>query len=207
MTGTLGTHVSSRSLRWRSRRGARIALASALVIAAPFAGQFTAAGSASTKALAVAADLPSGHLVTVEDLRTVEVPAALLPDGALTTNEHALGAHLTGPVRRGEFLTDAALTGRPGESDSRGARRVVPVPLADPSVADLLEPGDLVDLVGPTNPESPGGPEPVARGAIVRDVPAGRAGHRSILVEVPEAEAAQLAATAVGTPLAVLVHG
>lgn len=207
MTGTLGTHVSGRSRRWRGRRGARIGLAFALVIAAPFAGQLTGEKSAPTEVLAAAADLPTGHVVTGEDLHSVEVPADLLPDGALTTTDHALGARLTGSVRRGELLTDAALAGRPGGPDTRRARRVVPVPLADPSVADLLEPGDLVDLVGPTDPGSPGGPEPVARAALVRDVPAGRAGHRSILVEVPEADAARLAATAVGTPLAVLVHG
>lgn len=85
--------------------------------------------------------------------------------------------------------------------------RVVPVPLADPAVADLLHPGDLVDLVGPADPDSPTGPAVVARAVRVRDTPAGRVGSRSILVEVPESDAARLASTAAGTPLAVLVHG
>lgn len=85
--------------------------------------------------------------------------------------------------------------------------RVVPIPLADPAVAELLQPGDLVDLVGTADPASPAGPQVVARGARVRDTPAGRGGSRSILVEVPEADAARLAATAAGTPLAVLVYG
>lgn len=207
MTGTFGTHTLSRSRRWRGQRGVRIAVATALVIAAPFAGRLTADGSTSSDALAVAADLQTGHVVTAEDLDTVTVPVDLLPDGVLTSTDHALGARLTGPVRRGELLTDAGLAGRPGQPDPRGAQRVVPVPLADPAVADLLEPGDLVDLVGPTDPHSRGEPEPVARAARVRDVPTGRTGHRSILVEVPESDAARLAATAAGTPLAVLVHG
>ncbi|MEH6819281.1 MAG: hypothetical protein V7706_04940 [Dietzia psychralcaliphila] len=88
-----------------------------------------------------------------------------------------------------------------------GNVRVVPVPLADPAVADLLKPGDLVDLVGTAEPDSPAGPAVVARAARVRDTPTGRSGSRSILVEVPESDAARLASTAAGTPLAVLVHG
>lgn len=207
MTGTNHTHSRSRPRRWRGRRGARIALAAALLLAAPFAGKLAAGAADSTEAFAVASDLSAGHVVTADDLDTVTVPAGLVPDGAVSTPDHAIGARLTGAVRRGELLTDAGLSGRPGHPDTRGALRVVPVPLADPAVADLLDTGDLVDLVGPADPGSPTGPEPVARAAVVRDVPAGRAGHRSILVEVPESDAARLAATAAGTPLAVLVHG
>jgi len=116
-----------------------------------------------------------------------------------------------------------ATEGRSGSPHTAGLR-VVSVPLADPSVADVLAPGDLVDLVGtaagvldPLPSDAPGastsptgtrpGIEIVARAARVREVPLGRAGSRSILVEVPEVEAALLAATAAVTPLAVVVHG
>ncbi|MFN3340784.1 MAG: hypothetical protein ACK40Z_13880, partial [Dietzia sp.] len=126
--------------RWRRRRTARIAVAAALVLAAPFVGR---------------------------------------PDpGEVTVPPPADARH----------------------SPDRGNVRVVPVPLADPAVADLLQPGDLVDLVGTADPDSPAGPAVVARAARVRDTPAGRAGSRSILVEVPESDAARLASTAAGTP-------
>ena len=98
-----------------------------------------------------------------------------------------------------------------GEGDTSGpegghaAPRVVPVPLADPTVADLLSPGDLVDLVGAAAADPD--PTPVARAALVIDTPVGPAGTRSVLVEVPESAAARLAATAAGTPLAVILHG
>ncbi|MFN3601926.1 MAG: hypothetical protein ACK4UY_11125 [Dietzia sp.] len=133
--------------RWRRRRTARIAVAAALVLAAPFVGRTD----------------------------TDEVPAPP-PAEARHSPDHS-------------------------------NVRVVPVPLADPAVADLLQPGDLVDLIGTADPDSPTGPAVVARAARVRDTPAGRAGSRSILVEVPEPDAARLASTAAGTPLAVLVHG
>lgn len=141
------------------------------------------------------------------------------------------------------LVVAAPFAGRPGPdapagtppADDRHAAdlsriRVVPVPLADPALADLLQPGDLVDLVGTAQPgghtggghSDSGGAGPdgaldpasdaaavptvVARAARVRDTPDGRAGSRSILVEVPHADAARLAATAAVTPLAVLLH-
>lgn len=96
---------------------------------------------------------------------------------------------------------------RPRGPDDHARFRVVPIPLADPAIAELLKPGDLVDLVGTADPASPAGPQIVAHAARVRDTPAGRGGNRTILVEVPQADAARLAATAAGTPLAVLVYG
>ena len=94
--------------------------------------------------------------------------------------------------------------------------RVVPVALADPAVADLLQPGDLVDLVSTIDADADAhdpsahaaAPDlVVARAARVRDTPAGRSGARSVLVEVPADLAAHLAATAATNPLAVVVHG
>ena len=138
--------------RWRRRRAARIGLAAALVLAAPF----------------------------VDRTEPADAPA---PTATATT------------------------TAGHGDPPAGARVRVVPVPLADPAVADLLRPGDLVDLVG-TAELAPGqAPALVAHAARVRDAPEGRSGSRSLLVEVPEAEAAHLAATAAGTPLAVVVHG
>ena len=148
--------------RWRRRRVARIAVAVALVVAAPFVGR--------------------------ADPETV-------PGGA-RVDDPALAAD-----------PDTAPGDRPRSPGDHTRVRVVPIPLADPAVAELLAPGDLVDLVGTADPASPGGPQIVARAARVRDTPAGRGGTRTILVEVPQAEAARVAATAAGSPLAVLVYG
>ncbi|UVE96065.1 hypothetical protein [Dietzia sp. B32] len=135
--------------RWRRRRTARIGLAAALVVAAPF----------------------------------VDRPGSPEP------------------------VDPAAPAAELGGDPSRGRVRVVPIPLADPAVADLLRPGDVVDLIGTTELSPGQAPELVAHAARVRDAPEGRSGGRSLLVEVPEADAAHLAATAAGTPLAVVVHG
>lgn len=137
--------------------------------------------------------------------------AALLIVAAPFASRADPDAESPGPAQVG----DAALAadsetdpgGRARSPDHHNRFRVVPIPLADPAVAELLEPGDLVDLVGTADPASPAGPQIVARAARVRDAPAGRGGNRTILVEVPEAEAARLGATAAVTPLAVLVYG
>lgn len=200
--------VATARLGPRGRRTARLVLAAALVVAAPVVGGTGRGDATTTSVPTLARDLPAGHLLSADDLTTTALPETALPDGALTSVDDLLGDRLARAVRRGELLTDAGLAGS-GDARPAGPRRVVPVPLVDPAVAELLSAGDLVDLVAPTaDPADPGGAPPVVRGARVREVPAGRpGGHRSVLVEVPEGDAVRLAATAAGTPLAVLVHG
>lgn len=169
MRSTISTAITP--ARWRRRRAARIALACALVVAAPFVGGPDSDPSGQPNPGADAAPADAG-------------PARVSGTGS--------------PESPGQGV----LAGEP--------LRVVPVPLADPGVADVLQAGDLVDLVA-VDPEAhpdPGrGPVLVASGARVRDTPAGGHGTRSVLVEVPQSRAAALAATAAGTPLAVIVHG
>lgn len=179
MRRTIGTATTPG--RWRRLRTLRIALATALIVAAPFVGGRDPGGTGPR----AGADSSSGgtSLTGTSLAETASVPGGRpgAESGAAPPGSH---------------------TGEP--------LRVVPVPLADPGVADVLSPGDLVDLVAVdtshADPDRPG-PVLVAHGARVRDTPDGRPGTRSILVEVPESAAASLAATAAGTPLAVIVHG
>ena len=165
--------------RWRRRRTARIALATALIVAAPFVGGRDTDGA---DGLPTAGSAPGG-------LPMSSAPSP--PSGAVS-----------GGLAGGNTQETAA----PGTSTNE-ALRVVPVPLANPGVADVLSPGDLVDLVAVDAAPDAHEPALVARAARVRDTPDGRNGTRSILVEVPESAAATLAATAAGSPLAVIVHG
>lgn len=177
MRRTIGTATTPG--HWRRRRTARIALATALVVAAPFVG---------------------GRDTDGDDTR----PGADNTPGGLSVSSAAASGGVAAPgALTGVGTQDSAAPDpRTGE-----ALRVVPVPLADPGVADVLNPGDLVDLVAVDAAADGHEPALVARAARVRDTPDGRPGTRSILVEVPESAAATLAATAAGTPLAVIVHG
>lgn len=210
---------------WRRRRTLRLALAGALLVAAPLAG---AAGRDGTDVVTAAHDLPAGHVLTGDDLATATLPPGAEPDGALTTPP--TGSRLASAVRRGETLTDARVAS--GAHDTDG--RVVAVPLADPALASVLVAGDVVDLVaaadtGPLSspapaqlpvpagpPGSPGSsasqpesrpPTVVAAGATVVEVPpVGRTGSATVLVSVPADRAAALASAAAATALGVLVH-
>lgn len=179
--------------RWRRRRTARIVAATALVVAAPFVGH---------------ADSDNSHNAD-----------ATTSGGAGTLAAAQAGTPLGSDTPGSPTASGASVSGSPPTAgNDGGAMRVVPVPLADPAVADALDAGNLVDLVAIADsaraPEPPPGgeqgsigPVVVARAALVRAIPAGRPGARSILVEVPDSVAPYLAATAATTPLAVIVHG
>lgn len=81
----------------------------------------------------------------------------------------------------------------------------VPVPIALRSVIDLLEPGDVVDLLAVT-PE--GATDVVAERARVVDAPAGGLSSSSgvLLVAVPESDAIALAGAGAQGSLSVLIH-
>lgn len=103
------------------------------------------AGPPTVRVLVAAHDLPGGAALRGQDVRTVALPAAAVPDGALRSG--APGRVLAGPVRRGEPLTDARLLGA-GLLDGYGPGVVAtPVRIADAGVARLLRPGDRVDVL------------------------------------------------------------
>ncbi len=100
----------------------------------------------ATVAVPVAArDLPAGLTLTGDDLDTRRLPRAAVPDGVLPTPA-ATGQALAAPVRRGEPLTDARLTG-PALLRGYPDRVAVPVRITDPAVAGLLRVGDEVEVL------------------------------------------------------------
>ncbi|GAB2989437.1 SAF domain-containing protein [Saccharothrix stipae] len=93
--------------------------------------------------LVAAHDLAPGVPLGPEDVRTVAVPPALSPAGAIPRSD-ALGRTLISAARSGEPLTDARLT--PIDPDVSS----VAVRLSDSALAGLLRPGSRVDVVGPS---------------------------------------------------------
>ncbi len=135
-----------RLLRRRVLRHRRVLLALCLAVTV-FAGLRAVMPPApETVPLLVAArDLPAGQVLTDADLETVQVPSGLLPAGLQSASE-AAGRTTTGPVRRGEAVTDARLVtaalleGYPGHV-------ALPLRLPDPATVDLLRVGDRIDLL------------------------------------------------------------
>lgn len=115
--------------------------------------------------LVAAHDLPSGVVLTDDDLTNAEFAPGSVPAGLATA---ALGRTLAAPVRRGEPLTDVRLVG-PALSDGYPGLSAVPVRLPDAGAVGLLRVGDRIDLVA-ADPQGSGA-EVVAAGVPVLAIP------------------------------------
>lgn len=134
-------------VRRRLRRHRRPASAVALAVAAGLGVNAAAAEPPAGVAVLVAgADLPAGHVLASSDLTTASVPDDVVPDGVLEAGE-AVGRPLASPVRRGEVLTDARLTGATQLVAAPPGTVAVNVPLSDVGSAALVGPGDAVRVI------------------------------------------------------------
>ncbi len=122
-------------------RAVLIVIAVAIVIA-----QLSPKPAPTTSVVAAARDLPAGAVLTTADLRTIELPPAAVPAGASTDVTALVGSQLSGPLRRGEPLTDFRLTDGVLTRPAVGLVSA-PVRLADPQAAQLLQPGQRIDVL------------------------------------------------------------
>lgn len=111
-------------------------------------------------------DLTAGAVIERGDLERVRVPVALVPDGLVAA---PVGSVLAAPLRRGEPVTDVRLVG-PGLAAGFPGRVLVPVRFPDAAAADLLRPGDVIDVMATGSRSA--APGIVAAGATVAAVPA-----------------------------------
>ncbi|GAB2806143.1 SAF domain-containing protein [Actinoallomurus bryophytorum] len=120
-------------------------LAALLVaVAAAFALAATRPHTDGVRVPVAARDLAAGAVLGPHDVTVRLLPAGAVPAGVV---DRPTGRALSGPVRRGEPLTDARLRSS-GLLDPRDAAAVAaPVRLADAAAARLLHTGDRVDVL------------------------------------------------------------
>jgi pilus assembly protein CpaB len=125
----------------RLLRAVVIAIAVAIVVA-----RLSPKPAPTTAIVAAARDLPAGAVLTAADLRTIALPPGVVPAGATTDVATVVGRQLSSPLRRGEPLTDVRLT---DGVLRRPATELVsaPVRLADTQAAQLLQPGQRIDVL------------------------------------------------------------
>jgi Flp pilus assembly protein CpaB len=116
------------------------AMAAALGVLAPKA-------EAGIRVVTAARDLPAGTALASGDLRTTEVPEALVPAGALRATSPVVGRLLASPLRRGEPVTDVRLAGADLVPPQSTGLVAVPVRVADAASAALVAAGDHVDVL------------------------------------------------------------
>jgi len=194
----------------------RALLAAGLAAAAVATGLSAVAPAAEEGVLVLTAarDLVSGVPLTAEDLVAVSLPLALVPVGALVEPTAVVGRLVSGPVRRGEPLTDVRLLGAgllgPGGSSSStrdGRLMAVPVRVAEAATAALVQAGDQVDVLS-ASPEGGSAASVVANGLTVLAVPTvgdGLGEGALLVLAADRTTAARLAAAAVTGRLSIAV--
>ena len=196
---------------WTRTLAARRLAAGALVILAAVIALRSDPDGDRTEVVVAARDLPSGVELTADDVRLENRTATTVPEGARSDIGPVVGATLAGPARRGEVLTDVRVLGpRLAESVAGPDARIVPLPLADSALLDLVRPGDVVDvLAAGSEPDSV--TQLVATDAVVvlvSEKPKGAAngGDRVVLVALPGHAANDVAAAALLQTVTLTFH-
>ncbi|HEY3749124.1 MAG TPA: SAF domain-containing protein [Pseudonocardiaceae bacterium] len=166
--------------------------------------------TADVDVVVAARDLTPGNTLAQADLSIRQLPAAVVPSGALTSRDAVIGRVLASAVRAGEPLTDVRLVGPADTALTTGDPNAatVPVRLADPDVADLLRPGIRVDVVT-LDPDQQSDPVLAENATVVtiRDTreTQGQPG-RLVLVALPRQLATRLAAASLRQPVTVTLR-
>jgi Flp pilus assembly protein CpaB len=194
----------------RTLAARRIAAGALVVLAAVIAVRSDPQGD-RTQIVVATRDLASGVELTADDVRLESRTTATVPDGSQSNIGAVVGATLAGPARRGEVLTDVRVLGpRLAESVGGPDARIVPVPLGDTAVLDLVRPGDVVDVLA-AGSEADARTQLVATNAVVvlvseKPKGAGNGGDRVVLVALPAHAANDVAAAALLQTVTLTFH-
>ena len=199
---------------WSRTLAARRIAAGALVILAAVVALRSDPQGDRTEIVVATRDLPSGVALTADDVRLENRTAATVPDGSQSDVGAVIGATLAGPARRGEVLTDVRVLGpRLAESVAGPDARIVPLPLADSALLDLVRPGDVVDVLaaGAEGSDTDARPHLVATDAVVvlvseKPKGAGSGSDRVVLVAVGAHAANAVAAAALLQTVTLTFH-
>lgn len=199
---------------WSRTVAARRALAGALVVLGVVAAWRDDPRGDHTDVVVTTRDLAPGTALTAEDVRLESRASATVPEGASTDIDAAVGATLAGPARRAEVITDVRLLGpRLAQSAAGPDARIVPLPLADSALVDLVRVGDVVDIVAaPASADERESARLIATDAVVVLVSAksngglAGGGSRVVLVALPAAAAKTVAGAALVQAITLTLH-
>jgi pilus assembly protein CpaB len=191
---------------WRRVALLRRAAAAALAALALVLALAPASGSGGVPVVVTAVDVAAGSTLRPADLAVRRWPTELVPGGALPDPAGAEGRVLVGAARAGEPITDTRLAGPAATLGAPAGAAAVPVRLADSGAAALLVPGSTVDVV--TVGGESGEPVVLATAAAVLAVlpPDSPSSGRLVLVAMPSAIAARVAAASLTEQVAVTLR-
>lgn len=139
-----------------------------------------AAAPSTVSVMVAARDLPVGHLLAQEDIRTLEWPAGVTPDGFARDPAEVIGRGLIAPVRMNEPLLFSKIAGTESGYGLQLAitpgMRAIAVRVTEViGVAGWLQGGQYVDVVV-TLDQSAQIPEPITQ-IVLQDVEVLRVGQ------------------------------
>lgn len=169
-----------------------------------------------------ARQVDAGAVITAEDLTTAPIPERFLPEDARPEPENIAdieGMIVTSTMSRGEVLSFSKVLSDPQnspvvitntENNKDSLLNLVPLHLAHPELAELLHPGDIVDVVIATD-EGQAAQIIAAGGRVVLvDRSSDKGGSHvspKVLLSLPADQARDVATASLGTPLAVVITG
>ncbi|WP_434614668.1 Flp pilus assembly protein CpaB [Arthrobacter sp. A5] len=137
-------HRLARLLRRRRRLLAALLFCAA---AATIVQQLTPAPLATFEAVVAARDLAGGTTLGSGDLAVQNLPQYAVPGAAFRSVDNVAGQQLSGPLRKGQVITDAALLGAGLLVGAPPGSQAVPIRLADAATVALINPGQRVNVV------------------------------------------------------------
>lgn len=166
-------HRNLRRFLRRQRRWVAAALASLAVLCALSA--LTPGDPPVSSLLVAAADMPTGHVLTANDLTYATWSAESAVQLPLTDQASVLGRPLAAPIERGEPLTSTRVVGPNYLDQLQGTQQAelvgAPVRLADAHQAQLIRPGDRIDVLAASDTRESSIARTVATDALVLSVP------------------------------------
>jgi pilus assembly protein CpaB len=205
-----GPHpLGSGSFHWLPGRRViarhRRLLAAVLAAAAVACATISAQPPQDVEILAAARDLPGGRL-SAADVMTMRLPAGAVPDGTFHPGAPITGKVISGPIRRGEPLTDVRLLDKGLLAGHGPGTMATPIRIPDADVARLVSSGDMVDVLAAVE-EHMTQALTVARKVTVVSRTAGRSTEGALLVlATTPFQAAQLAQAQAHGRLTVAIH-
>lgn len=131
-----------RELRRRRRMLALLALVLALASVLP---SFAPAAAHTVPVVVAGQDIAAGHLISADDLRTIDVPRDAVPQGAPSSPDAVAGQRSATDLPAGVIVLDAAIRDAADPLLAPG-RAVISVPV-DPLLLPQITPGSDVLLV------------------------------------------------------------
>lgn len=205
-----------RAVGWHRRLFASGLLAGSVALAL---SALDPAPPTTVRVVAAARDLSGGARLTLDALRTTELPPAAVPHGAVRHPEQLVGRVLAAPVRRGEIMTDVRVVGAPLLRSYGEGLVAVPVRIADGASVALLQPGDVIDVLAAAAPDiavtsAPTRADVVAASAPILSLPSrretafggGEDAGALVVLATSAPTAARLAAAAVTSRLSLTIR-